>query len=85
MRSVVLLVWYVDGLETTDPDLDVKVLEGIVGELGSLSDDEKRQFVDFTRSEAERATAPWDSEYRKFLLEFPYSSGLVEPEPSGER
>jgi hypothetical protein len=31
MRSVALLIWYVESLESTDPDDDIKVLEGIVG------------------------------------------------------
>ena len=30
MRAVVQLVWYVDSLESEDPDLVLKALEGVV-------------------------------------------------------
>jgi hypothetical protein len=52
MRAVVQLVWYVDGLESEDPDLVLKALEGVVAELHSLSDDERKRFLDFVEAEA---------------------------------
>jgi hypothetical protein len=82
MRAVVLLCWHVDSQETTDPDHDVKVLEGIVAELDGLSDEDKARVVRFVRAEAERAGAsPFESEqrYAAFLRDFPEGFGLVEP------
>jgi hypothetical protein len=82
MRAVVLLCWHVDSQETTDPDHDVKVLEGIVAELDRLSDEDRARLVRFVRAEAEQAGAsPFESDqrYAVFLRDFPEGFGLVEP------
>jgi len=47
-----------------DPDVAVKELESIAYLLGQLEVSEKREFIAFTRVEAERASS---IEYREFL------------------
>jgi hypothetical protein len=59
--------------EVLDPDFAVKELESMVYLLGQLSEDEKRQLVAFTRTEAERASSV---DYREFLRQFPEAMGL---------
>jgi hypothetical protein len=58
MRAVVLLAWYVESLETTDPGDDVKVLEGIAAELKGLSNEETARLVEFVAAEAEEPLRP---------------------------
>jgi hypothetical protein len=86
MRAVVQLVWYVDSLESEDPDVVLKVLEGVVAELHSLSDDDRRRFVNFVEAEAEAAdSSPAGRDYREFLRgDFPELAGLREPPVSGK-
>jgi hypothetical protein len=87
MRAVVLLAWYVESLETTDPGDDVKVLEGIAAELKGLSNEETARLVEFVAAEAEEAaTSPFEMQqrYAAFLREFPAAFGLVEPPESGK-
>jgi hypothetical protein len=81
MRAVVRLVWYVDSLESEDPDVVLKVLEGVVAELHRLTDEERRRFLDFVSAEAEAAdSSPAGRDYREFLLgDFPQLAGLREP------
>jgi hypothetical protein len=55
MRTVVQLVWYVDSLESEDPDVVLKVLEGVVAELHALTDEERQRLLDFVEVEAEAA------------------------------
>ena len=86
MRTVVQLVWYVDSLESEDPDLVLKALEGVVAELHRLSDEDRRRFVDFVEAEAQAAdTSPAGRDYREFLLgDFRDLAGLREPPSSGK-
>jgi hypothetical protein len=81
MRAVVQLVRYVDGLESEDPDIVLKVLEGVVFELHSLSDEERLRFLAFVEAEAEATdNSPAGRDYRAFLLgEFRELAGLREP------
>jgi hypothetical protein len=82
MRAVVLLSWHVDSREASDPDHDLKVLEGIVGELDRLRDEDKARFVEFADAEAHEAgSSPLepDQRYAAFLRDFPEAFGLVEP------
>ena len=73
MRAVVRLVWYVDSLESEDPDVVLKVLEGVVAELHRLTDEEQRGFLDVVAAEAEAADSlPAGRDHREFLLgDFP--------------
>jgi hypothetical protein len=59
--------------DVVDPDVAVKQLESLAHLLSQLSDKEKREFVLFTRDEAERV--PSDP-YRNFLRHFPDAMGL---------
>jgi hypothetical protein len=59
-----------------DPDLAVKELENLSFLLDHLRPDEKQEFVEFVRREAEAARLP---AYRAFLRAFPEASGLLEP------
>lgn len=81
MRAVVQLVWFADSLESEDPDVVLKVLEGVVAELHSLSDEERQRFLDFMEAEARAAdTSPAGRDYREFLLgDFAQLAGLREP------
>jgi hypothetical protein len=80
MRAVVQLVWYVDSLESEDPDMVLKVLEGVVAELHSLSDAERQHFLDFVETEAEGTdSSPAGRAYREFLVgDFQELAGLRE-------
>ena len=83
MRAVVQLVWYVDSLESEDPDIVLKVQEGVVAELRRLSDEDRKRlrFLDFVQAEADAAdTSPAGRDYREFLLgDFRDLAGLREP------
>jgi hypothetical protein len=81
MRTVVQLVWYVDSLESEDPDVVLKVLEGVVAELHALTDEERQRLLDFVEVEAEAAdSSPAGRDYREFLLcDFPQLAGLRDP------
>lgn len=81
MRAAVRLVWYVDSLESEDPDVVFKVLEGVAAEFHRLTDEEQRRFLDVVAAEAEAAdSSPTGRNYREFLLgDSPRLAGLREP------
>jgi hypothetical protein len=80
MRIVVGAAMFFEGSgeDVIDPDVALKQLEWIHGELDRLDSGERNALVAFVHAEAEAAND--DPRYRTFLLEFPKAMGLRDEE-----
>ncbi|MEU6425077.1 hypothetical protein ABZ860_04205 [Microbispora sp. NPDC046973] len=74
---VVDVVWFLDGCEDDEVDLDsaVQMMESVSGVLQRLPQEQRDRFLKVLRDLAEAETDPGR---REFLREFPFACGLVE-------